>query len=258
MIYQRGKLKVIKVIVFVLFLFTLLFLIKGNAESNIFPVGTVLGIGQAELELIPGRMITISNTEYPLFSDSKLRTRDGKISITLKDKGRIEVYKNSELSILGGDGTYRVNLNKGTLAFSFPHTTSVTIITPTATIETVSSGALQRVTYKKEIDYIKGLVIIDEKGNTQVISVSGEMAVRDVRGNYQILASGNSLYISGDSYKVVPAQAPEVGLPPPPPPPFYTYLPYIAGAAGAGASGYIMYEIYKSATEEEVASPSVP
>lgn len=251
MIYQR-------VIVFLLFLFTLLFFIT-EAESNTFPVGTVLGRGQAELEFTPGRMITIGNTEYPLFSDSKLRTRDGKISITLKDRGRIEVYRNSELSILGSDGTYRVNLNKGSLAFNFPHTTSVTIITPTVTIETLSSGALQRVTYKKEIDYIKGLVIIDEKGNTQVISISGEMAVKDDRGNYQILASGKSLYISGDSYKILPAQVPEVGLPPPPPPPLYTYLPYIAGAVGAGVSGYVIYEIYQSVTEkEEVASPSLP
>ncbi|MBI5198914.1 MAG: FecR domain-containing protein [Nitrospirae bacterium] len=257
MIYKRGK---AKVIVFLLFLFTLLFLIEGNAESNTFPVGTVLGKGQAELEIIPGRMSTLGNTLHPLFSDSKLRTREGKISITLNDGSKMEAYKNSELSISGEKGSYKINLNKGSLAFNFPTISSVTIITPTVTIETGQSKSLiRKVAYTKEIDYIKGLVVIDEKGNTQIISVSGEMAVKDDRGNYQILASGKSLYISGDSYKVVPVQVPEVELPPPPPPTFYTYLPYIAGAAGAGFSGYIVYEIYKSATEKEgVASPSVP
>lgn len=204
MIYQNGR---IKVIVFLLFLLTFLFF-TGVVESNTFPLGTVSGKGQAELEIITGKMSTLGNTLHPLFSDSKLRTREGKISITLNAGSKMEAYKNSELSISGEKGSYKINLNKGSLAFNFSSISSVTIITPTATIETGQSKSLiRKMAYTKAFDYIKGLVVIDEKGNTQVVSISGEIIVKDGKGNSQILASGKGLYISSDSYRVIPAQA---------------------------------------------------
>jgi hypothetical protein len=261
MFYQQREGKSRSGILLLCF-FVLFFLIQGNAESNTFPIGTVLGIGQAELESMPGKMTTLDTNTYPLFPDSRLRTRDGRISVTLRDGCRIEAYKNSELSIRGGKETYWIDLERGSIAFSFPFTSSVTIITPSATIETGPSALIKRVDYTKEGN-LKGVILIDEKSNTQVISISGEIVVRDSRGNLQILASGKGLYISADPYKIIPAQAiedtkgiPEKGGVPAKVSRDEVIVPYLIGGGTAVVTTAVIIETERK--RERVASPAVP
>lgn len=254
---MEGVIRWKGLLAFLVCFFALFFLIAGNAESNTFPIGTVLGTGQAELESMPGKMTTLDTNAYPLFSDSRLMTKDGRVSITLRDGGRMEAYKNSELSIQGGKETYRIDLKRGSIAFSFPFTSSVTIITPTATIETGSSALIKKVGYTKESN-LKGVALIDEKGNTQVISISGEMVVRDGRGSHQILASGKGLYISADPYRIIPAQAigiPEKGGVPARVSSEEVAAPYIVSGIAVVTTAVIIEQQRK---KERIASPSVP
>ncbi len=244
------------VLLLLITLYAILFLTQGKAESDTFPIGTVLGVGNAELESIQGKFIALDTNTYPLFSDSTLRTRDGKATVTLKDGGRMEIYKETEFSIHGGNGNYRINLNKGALAFSFPLRLSITIITSTATIETGRAGdIIQKVGYERENE-IKGVILIDKKGNTQVVSISGEMMVKDIKGASQILTSGKSLYISTDPYRIIPVQAiGDTGGIPARVSEYEGIIPYLAGGVAIVTTGIIIDRLRE---KEGPASPYIP
>lgn len=184
------------------------FTVPGKAESTGFPIGSIAGIGKAEYESAPGKMTFIGNNTSPLFTDSRLKTYDGRISVTFRNNGRIEIYKDSELIINLDEGVYYISHGRGSIAFSLPSGIPFKILTPSASIEIGPfPSKIQKVSYTKEPATVKGTVTVDMYGNTQVTSVNGEMAVKDFKGNPFIIYSGRSLSLTNEQYKFTHVQA---------------------------------------------------
>jgi len=61
--------------------------------------GEAVSTGDAELVTGPNSVISLKGKPFPISEGAKLRTRDGSITVIMKNGERIEVGKNSELTI---------------------------------------------------------------------------------------------------------------------------------------------------------------
>lgn len=225
-----------------------------SAQPAFIILGDVIASGSAEMQIFSDKWMSIGGKSSPLTDGTRLRTGEGSLHITLSEQARLEVGKNSELTVFGSRGNYVVNLDIGSIVFNVASRVDFTITTPSANIQVQpASGFIQKVALDANgKDRARGIVTYDGKATT-VISESGTFIVKDMSGiSTQTVSAGKSAYIaksdSNPQYTPVQLLAETVVAP--------TMSHIITGAALIGGVGVTAF-IVNSATRKAI-SPSRP
>jgi hypothetical protein len=164
--------------------------------------GEIRSTGNVLIESSTGQWMEMQETSYPLIKNTKLRTRDGIVSITTSDGSKIDLSKDTEAAINALNGGYTVSLTKGNVSFNITPSITLTITTPHVTVSAIPNPA-----------NIQGIVICSDKG-TEVRSISGKINV-SYRGLVQPrgLNTGEGLFVSaaGEAKKLMGAVVPATG-----------------------------------------------
>jgi hypothetical protein len=159
--------------------------------------GEIKASGEVLIESSTGKWLKMRDV-YPLLNETKLRTGDGAVIIAMKDGSRIELSNETETALKAQDSAYTSNLAKGTLSFRVIPSSTLTIITPHATISAIPNPS-----------NIQGIVSCTDRG-TEVRSVSGEMNV-SYNSNEKLLHSGERLFASSEGAEGAPTAVAATG-----------------------------------------------
>jgi hypothetical protein len=186
------------VFIILLAAFTLINFIPATQVTAQEPIafGEIKAGGTVQIESSVGKWIKVQDI-YPLLKNTKLRTEDGIVFITTKDGSRIDLSRNTEASIDAANGSYTVNLVKGTLTFNMNPSESFIVMTEHAIVK---ASQQEGGTYPLVAGVgapapanIQGMVFNDEDG-TFVKSDSGKINVVFRDGSQpKVLTDGQTL-----------------------------------------------------------------
>ncbi|MEW6002609.1 MAG: hypothetical protein AB1638_08200 [Nitrospirota bacterium] len=171
-----------------------------SMETSLGVLGDVVGSGNTEMKTSFDRWISITGKSYPVIDGSTLRSNEGRMSVIMKDGARMEVGKDSSVTINGSRGNYIINLINGGIVFIIPDGINFSVTTPTSIVHVHSEASRARkpiLTSKNGQSCItKGVVIYDGKG-TKIFSINGTLMIKDTTGMAaQTLTAGNTIYLS--------------------------------------------------------------
>jgi len=170
-----------------------------SAQDSSLAFGEIKASGNVQIQSSTGKW-TAMQPVYPLLKNTKLRTNEGIVLITTKEGSRIDISRDSELTIDATGASYSVNLVKGTITFNMVPSVSFAVITPEATISVVQQvggyytlvagpGASNPVT-------IQGMVFRNDKG-TFIRDISGRMNITHVSKTL-VLNTGETFFAAAD------------------------------------------------------------
>jgi hypothetical protein len=163
--------------------------------------GEIKASGNVQIQSSTGKW-TETQPVYPLLKNTKFRTNEGIVLITTKEGSRIDISKDSELTIDAMSGSYRVNLVKGTISFNIASSVSFVVITPEATVSVsqqvggyytlvAGPGAPNPVS-------IQGMVFRNDKG-TFIRDISGKMNITHVSKTL-VLDTGETFFAAAEGH----------------------------------------------------------
>jgi len=185
-----------------LFLYIVLFIfsfctIAGVSAQNVPVLGEMHSTGKVFIGSSSGKWSPAVQT-YPLLQDTGIRTEDGRSSIFFKDGSRIDLSRDTIVSISGEAQNYTIHLAKGVIAFSMTPVSSLAVSTPSASISVNSSANIvQKVGYAKA-SRVLGVISATEKG-TEVRSISGRIEVASTATATRTVSSGESIFVGADN-----------------------------------------------------------
>lgn len=158
--------------------------------------GEIKASGVVQIESSTGQWVKMQDV-YPLLKNTKLRTGEGVVFITMKDGSRIDLSKGTEAVIDVLDGSYTINLAKGTLYFDMPPSATLTVITPHTTVSTGQNPKNNQ-----------GIIVSSDKG-TEVRNIAGNTKISFCGLQPRALAGGESLFVStkGECKAIAAAEA---------------------------------------------------
>lgn len=189
------------ILVIILFNFFLLFPNHLKAGENL-SFGEMRSSGKVYIESSTGKWQDIQPV-YPLLKNTKLRTTDGVVLITIKDGSRIDISRDSELSIELSDSKYILNLLKGTITFNINSFTDFSILTPEANISVGKKvGGIYSLVAgpgAPNQTNIYGMVLRNDQG-TFIRSFSGKLMIKHNARNV-LIDSGETFFagLGGDT-----------------------------------------------------------
>ncbi len=194
-------------VVVLLFFSTVIFqpVLSAVAADNV--LGQVLATGVAEY-MTGGETWSKFERLYPVSSDSKFRTDDGRLSFIFKEGTRIEVGNKSEIGVTGTVGEYTLKLVKGKIMFTVPADSYLLIETPDTMIVVSNRDKVLR-KVSSDDNSIVGGVFYDGK-KTRIATIAGKVKIKTISGDSLMeLTAGNSVEMLSDrgSIKVLPVQA---------------------------------------------------
>lgn len=203
---------------FIPFLIAALFLSFIISSTNVsakevMALGEIKATGMVSIESSVGKWVELRDA-YPLLKSTKLKTNEGVVSITTKEGARIDLSRNTELSIDAASNSYTLTLAYGTVSFNIMPSSEFIIITKDATI---SAGRQVAGYYSlvagpgaPRLPNIQGMVFSDSKG-TLTRSITGRINVSGKGFQAKALDSGESFYASVEGDKVPPGYTPAAG-----------------------------------------------
>lgn len=179
--------------------------IGGVSAQNLGVFGEIKSTGKVFIGSSSGNW-SPAMPAYPLLQDTGIRIEDGSASIFLKDGSRVDLSRDTIVSISGEAPNYTINLAKGVLVFSITPTSSLAVSTPSASILVNSKdGIVQKVGHEKS-SRILGVISSNEKG-TEVRSISGRIVVASSTAGTKTLVTGESMLVGPESnYKAYKTQ----------------------------------------------------
>ena len=169
----------------------LLFFVAGQMAYAAAPelniAGQVRGAGTADMKTAAG-WISVSDKSYPVANGAGLVTgSNGGMTITLKNGVRLELGKNSEVTVSSAKGNYSVVVQRGTLAYYVPGAAQLGVNTANTRM---TAGPLSRGFLGQGKDtFIKSIA-----GNLMVISSSGPGSAVVKTGETIRVARGTGKY----------------------------------------------------------------
>ena len=178
--------------------------IAGVSAQTVAVLGELQSTGKVFISSSAGKWVPAMPT-YPLLQDTGIRTENGTASIFFKDGSRVDLSRDTVVSIAGGAPNYAIHLAKGVIVFSIKPVSSLSVSTPSASISVNSKdNIVQKVGYEKSSRML-GVISSNEKG-TEVRSISGRIVVTSTAGT-KTLVTGESMLIGPDSkYEVYKTQ----------------------------------------------------
>ena len=180
------------------------------AQKSSFSFGDMKAAGHVQIQSSTGKWVDMQPL-YPLLSTTKLRTNGGVVMITTREGSRIDISKDTELSINAMHSGYSVNLVQGTITFNIVSTVSFAVITPEATVSVSQQfGGRYNMVAGPGVPTpttIQGIVIRDDNG-TFIRDISGKMSITHVSKTL-VLSTGETFYAgAGDHSKAAGALIP--------------------------------------------------
>jgi ferric-dicitrate binding protein FerR (iron transport regulator) len=197
--------------------------------------GEIKASGGVLIESSNGKWLKMQDV-YPLLNETKLKTGDGVVFITMKDGSRIDLSKETEAALKAQKSAYTSNLARGTLSFKLTPSSTLTIVTPHATISAIPNPS-----------DIHGIVSCTDKG-TEVRSVSGKINV-SYNSQKKLLYSGERLFATPAGAEGASTASTIAGAP------LATTLGALVIAAGCTI---IAVEAFRDYDDEGIESPSSP
>lgn len=188
---------------FIPFLIAALFLSFILPSTNVsakeaMSLGEIKAIGVVSIESSVGKWVELKDA-YPLLKSTKLKTNEGVVSVTTKEGTRIDLSKNTEVSIDAASNSYTLTLAYGTVSFNIMPSSEFIIITRDATI---SAGRQVAGYYSMvagpgapRLSNIQGMIFSDSKG-TLIRSITGRINVSGEGFQAKVLDSGESFFAS--------------------------------------------------------------
>ena len=197
--------------------------------------GEIKASGGVLIESSNGKWLKMQDV-YPLLNETKLKTGDGVVFITMKDGSRIDLSKETEAALKAQKSAYTSNLAKGTLSFKVTPFSTLTIVTPHATISAIPNPS-----------DIHGIVSCTDKG-TEVRSITGKVSV-SYNSQKKLLYTGERLFATPAGAEGTSTAATIAGAP------LATTLGALVIAAGCTI---IAVEAFRDYDDEGIESPSSP
>ncbi len=176
-------------------------------------LGEIKATGMVSIESSVGKWVELRDA-YPLLKSTKLKTNEGVVSITTKEGARIDLSRNTELSIDAAGNSYTLTLAYGTVSFNIMPSAEFIIITKDATI---SAGRQVAGYYSlvagpgaPRLPNIQGMVFSDSKG-TLTRSITGRINVSGKGFQAKALDSGESFFASVEGEKSPPGYTSAAG-----------------------------------------------
>jgi len=171
--------------------------IAGVSAQNVPVLGEMQSTGKVFIGSSSGKWSPAVQT-YPLLQDTGIRTEDGRSSIFFRDGSRVDLSRDTIVSISGETPDYTIHLAKGIIAFSMTSASSLAVSTPSATISVNSNAhVVQKVGYEKA-SRILGVISATEKG-TEVRSISGKIEVTSSATAVRTVSTGESIFVGTDN-----------------------------------------------------------
>jgi hypothetical protein len=192
----------------ILFIFSILISsFSGVTAQDLGVLGEIRSSGEVFISGSGGKWTPAMQT-YPLLQNTGIKTENGSVSVFLKDGSRFDLSGNTLVSITGAAPDYKINLAKGTIAFNIVPISSVSLSTPSASIEINSRSEMVRKVGHENSGRILGVVSATEKG-TEVTSVSGNIKVTSSAAGTKMVGTGERLiFAPGSNYQVYKTQVP--------------------------------------------------
>ena len=241
---------------FLLAVFSLV-IVAGVSAQTVAVLGELQSTGKVFISSSTGKWSPAMQT-YPLLRDTGVRTENGSASIFFKDGSRVDLSRDTVVSISGEAPDYTMQLAKGIIAFRIKPISSLSVSTPSARIS-VNSGEeiVQKVGHEKSSPVL-GVISASEKG-TEVRNISGRILVNS-SASAKALSSGESIFVGSDStYKVYKTQG--VGSQPPAEDDRdwrVGGLLFVGTSAGEGLIIYGLNDVLDHTDDNKPKSPSVP
>ena len=156
-------------------------------------IGQAIAAGDAQINLNGSGWTKIGEMTYPVGAESALRTGGGSLSISLKNGGRIDLGRNSEISVSPRPGGYMVSLAKGRVVVNNPAKASICVRTPDGLMFRPANGNSSYAVYFD--------------GRPQAASFAGNLEVTAGERILANLPQGRSLVMEGRTARVLPVQA---------------------------------------------------
>jgi hypothetical protein len=148
-----------------------------SSEPAVVLLGDVVGNGNVEIRVASDKWAGLNGKTFPVFAGTHLRTNNGMLSINLRDRVRIEVGRNSNITISGKKGDCSVRVNNGVVGFMVPDGIKFSVITPTMNIEFPNAKSLfQRMDMNAEGN-LTGAVVYDGKETKLVPTSETDLAL---------------------------------------------------------------------------------
>lgn len=199
-LYERGiimkKFRFISLVLILSLIFSnFIFATQISAQEPV-AFGEIKASGVVQIGSSTGQWVEMQDV-YPLLKNTKLRTGEGVVFITMKDGSRINLSKGTEAVIDVLDGGYNINLAKGTLYFDIPPFATLTVITPHTTVSTGQNPKNNQ-----------GIIVSSDKG-TEVRNIAGNTKISFCGLQPRALADGESLFVStkGECKAIAAAEA---------------------------------------------------
>lgn len=203
---------------FIPFFFAALFLSFIVSSTSVsakeaIALGEIKATGMVSIESSVGKWVELRDA-YPLLKSTKLKTNEGVVSITTKEGTRIDLSRNTEVSIDAAGNSYTLTLAYGTVSFNIMPSSEFIIITKDATI---SAGRQVAGYYSlvagpgaPRLPNIQGMVFSDSKG-TLTRSITGRINVSGKGFQAKALDSGESFFASVEGEKSPPGYTSAAG-----------------------------------------------
>jgi ferric-dicitrate binding protein FerR (iron transport regulator) len=200
--------------------------------------GEIKASGGVLIESSNGKWLKMQDV-YPLLNETKLKTGDGVVFITMKDGSRIDLSKETEAALKAQKSAYTSNLAKGTLSFKVTPFSTLTIVTPHATISAIPNPS-----------DIHGIVSCTDKG-TEVRSITGKINV-SYNSQKKLLYTGERLFATPAGAEGTSTAATIAGVP------LATLATTLGALVIAAGCTIIAVEAFRDYDDEGIESPSSP
>lgn len=176
------------------------FIVSSTSVSakEVMALGEIKATGMVSIESSVGKWVELRDA-YPLLKSTKLKTNEGVVSITTKEGTRLDLSRNTEVSIDAAGNSYTLTLAYGTVSFNIMPSSEFIIITKAATIsagrQVAGHYSLVAGPGAPRLPNIQGMVVSDSKG-TLTRSNKGRINVSGKGFQAKALDSGESFFVA--------------------------------------------------------------
>ncbi|MDH5203078.1 MAG: hypothetical protein OEW69_07455 [Nitrospirota bacterium] len=154
--------------------------------------GEMNAAGDVKMLSSTGQWVDVKGV-YPLLKETKLKTGVGTVSVTTKGGSRIDLLKDTEVSVIVVNSTYTFDILNctGNLSFNMTPPELLTATTPESTLVIVQKTDVSSQTN------VRGTVLNKANG-TEVRSLLGKFSVSHHGLTPQVLNTGESVFVGGE------------------------------------------------------------
>jgi len=156
-------------------------------------LGTTVALGKASMKAgNVDRWIPVDEKTYPITDGTVLKTEDGTMSVSMKDRASFELGKKTELVVNGVTGNYSMRLQLGTVAFRIYEGMGLFVATPSTSVVVQRVSGTAENARQRAQNEVSGIITHDGK-DTKVVCTRGKFGVMRAASDTLILTTGDQL-----------------------------------------------------------------